>query len=352
MRVAFVDARQRDRLAGAEAPRRPVVAYPIRCRTAASATPCSRRARKHARAAIARRSPSSTCARAHPGTSPSRACTARCSRSARLGLAHRRARARRRSRFGRRRHARQCYRKSRRRLTLIMRRPSLPVAIFQPMNYNHQHHRSRRSRLIAEMRHQTGGGIAAIPTAPEVIRNADSHYPYRPDSHFYYLCGFPEPRGGRRAHRRARPTATRSRSCSAATRTSSARSGTDFATVPTPRAKSSASTRPIRSASSTRSWPSWTGDQPRDLHAAGALSRLGRRDHGDAERSAQSRAHRHRGPGNGGRRARAARRDAPPQGRARARAPAPRRGDLERARTAARWSARGPAGTNTRSKPS
>ncbi len=26
-----------------------------------------------------------------------------------------------------------------------------------------------------------------------MIRNADSHYPYRPDSHFYYLCGFPEP---------------------------------------------------------------------------------------------------------------------------------------------------------------
>jgi len=61
------------------------------------------------------------------------------------------------------------------------------------MNYNHQHHRARRSRLIAEMRRQTGGGIAAIPTAPEAIRNADTHYPYRPDSNFYYLCGFAEP---------------------------------------------------------------------------------------------------------------------------------------------------------------
>jgi Xaa-Pro aminopeptidase len=61
------------------------------------------------------------------------------------------------------------------------------------MNYNHQHHRARRSRLIAEMRRQTGGGIAAIPTAPEAIRNADTHYPYRPDSNFYYLTGFPEP---------------------------------------------------------------------------------------------------------------------------------------------------------------
>ena len=60
------------------------------------------------------------------------------------------------------------------------------------MNHAHQHHRARRAQLIADMRRQTGGGIAAIPTAPEAIRNADTHYPYRPDSHFYYLSGFPE----------------------------------------------------------------------------------------------------------------------------------------------------------------
>lgn len=29
-----------------------------------------------------------------------------------------------------------------------------------------------------------GAGIAIIPTAPEVIRNRDSHYPYRFDSYF------------------------------------------------------------------------------------------------------------------------------------------------------------------------
>jgi Xaa-Pro aminopeptidase len=61
------------------------------------------------------------------------------------------------------------------------------------MKHAHQHHRERRARLIAEMRRQTDGGIAAIPTAPEAIRNADTHYPYRPDSHFLYLSGFPEP---------------------------------------------------------------------------------------------------------------------------------------------------------------
>jgi Xaa-Pro aminopeptidase len=61
------------------------------------------------------------------------------------------------------------------------------------MKHAHHHHRERRARLIAEMRARSGGGIAAIPTAPEALRNADTHYPYRPDSHFYYLTGFPEP---------------------------------------------------------------------------------------------------------------------------------------------------------------
>ncbi|HTR57994.1 MAG TPA: aminopeptidase P N-terminal domain-containing protein [Casimicrobiaceae bacterium] len=60
------------------------------------------------------------------------------------------------------------------------------------MQHSHQHHRERRSRLIEAMRAQSGRGIAAIPTAPEAIRNADTHYPYRPDSHFYYLSGFVE----------------------------------------------------------------------------------------------------------------------------------------------------------------
>ena len=36
-------------------------------------------------------------------------------------------------------------------------------------------------------------GVAVVPTAPERIRNRDTHYPYRFDSHFYYLTGFAEP---------------------------------------------------------------------------------------------------------------------------------------------------------------
>ena len=48
---------------------------------------------------------------------------------------------------------------------------------------------ARRSRLAALM----GEGVAVIATAPERLRNRDSHYPYRFDSYFYYLTGFIEP---------------------------------------------------------------------------------------------------------------------------------------------------------------
>lgn len=47
----------------------------------------------------------------------------------------------------------------------------------------------RRQQLLTRMQ----AGIAVIPTAPEVTRNRDSHYPYRFDSYFYYLTGFKEP---------------------------------------------------------------------------------------------------------------------------------------------------------------
>ena len=48
---------------------------------------------------------------------------------------------------------------------------------------------ARRQKLIMQM----GEGVAIIPTAPEALRNRDSHYPYRFDSYFYYLTGFKEP---------------------------------------------------------------------------------------------------------------------------------------------------------------
>lgn len=51
---------------------------------------------------------------------------------------------------------------------------------------------NRRERVLAAM-HAAGGGIAILPTAPEAMRNLDADFPYRHDSNFYYLSGFPEP---------------------------------------------------------------------------------------------------------------------------------------------------------------
>jgi Xaa-Pro aminopeptidase len=50
-------------------------------------------------------------------------------------------------------------------------------------------HGARRARVAQAMQ----AGVAVVPTAPERVRNRDTHYPYRFDSHFYYLTGFAEP---------------------------------------------------------------------------------------------------------------------------------------------------------------
>ncbi len=53
----------------------------------------------------------------------------------------------------------------------------------------HAHFAARRQRVLAAI----GDGIAVLPTAPEAVRNRDTHHPYRFDSYFWYLTGFPEP---------------------------------------------------------------------------------------------------------------------------------------------------------------
>ena len=60
-----------------------------------------------------------------------------------------------------------------------MKHPDIPVHVYA----------ERRARLAAAL----GDGIAVVPTAPERPRNRDTHFPYRFDSHFYYLTGFAEP---------------------------------------------------------------------------------------------------------------------------------------------------------------
>jgi Xaa-Pro aminopeptidase len=48
----------------------------------------------------------------------------------------------------------------------------------------------RRKQL---MRMSTDDAILILAAAPERIRSNDTHYPYRQDSDFWYLSGFPEP---------------------------------------------------------------------------------------------------------------------------------------------------------------
>ncbi len=60
------------------------------------------------------------------------------------------------------------------------------------MNHDFAPFHNRRQRLLDRMA-AAGGGVAIIPTAHELIRNADTHFPFRPDSYFHYLSGFPEP---------------------------------------------------------------------------------------------------------------------------------------------------------------
>src|SRR6184192_661371 len=48
---------------------------------------------------------------------------------------------------------------------------------------------ARRARIMEEMH----GGVMLLAAAPERVRTADILYPYRQDSDFAYVTGFPEP---------------------------------------------------------------------------------------------------------------------------------------------------------------
>ena len=50
---------------------------------------------------------------------------------------------------------------------------------------------ARRRRQL--MRMAGDDAILVLPAAPVRVRSHDTHYPYRQDSDFWYLCGFPEP---------------------------------------------------------------------------------------------------------------------------------------------------------------
>ncbi|HVS19558.1 MAG TPA: aminopeptidase P N-terminal domain-containing protein [Planctomycetota bacterium] len=54
-------------------------------------------------------------------------------------------------------------------------------------------YRENRERLQARL--AQAGAAALVPTARARLRNADTEYPFRPDSDFWYLTGFGEPEG-------------------------------------------------------------------------------------------------------------------------------------------------------------
>ncbi|MGN5518242.1 Xaa-Pro aminopeptidase [Halopseudomonas sp. Lyrl_26] len=58
------------------------------------------------------------------------------------------------------------------------------------MRISKQEYARRRKALMSQME---PGSIAILPAAPVHARNRDTEYPYRQDSDFQYLTGFPEP---------------------------------------------------------------------------------------------------------------------------------------------------------------
>lgn len=57
------------------------------------------------------------------------------------------------------------------------------------MSVSYQPFIARRQRLAGQLK----PGVVILPTTGEIARNADTTYPYRFDSSFYYLTGFSEP---------------------------------------------------------------------------------------------------------------------------------------------------------------
>jgi Xaa-Pro aminopeptidase len=47
----------------------------------------------------------------------------------------------------------------------------------------------RRARILEAM----DEGVMLLPAATELVRSADTHFPFRQDSDFSYVTGFPEP---------------------------------------------------------------------------------------------------------------------------------------------------------------
>ncbi|CAO1659059.1 Xaa-Pro aminopeptidase [Salinicola sp. NYA28a] len=66
----------------------------------------------------------------------------------------------------------------------------LPEPLPRPAAISTEEFAARRERLMAEL---PEGSAVLLPGAALKTRNRDSEYPFRQNSDFHYLCGFPEP---------------------------------------------------------------------------------------------------------------------------------------------------------------
>ena len=147
--------------------------------------------------------------------------------------------------------------------------------------------RSPRARCLQQMREQTGGGLALVPTAPEVRAQSRFALSRTGTTAISITCpDFPSPRRSSRSSPDARRRPARAVLPREERR--SARSGTAFATAPTPRARSSASTRRTRSPSSTGCCPTSPSDRPALYTPLGLFARMGPEGHRPAERGARA----------------------------------------------------------------
>ncbi len=76
----------------------------------------------------------------------------------------------------------------------------LPAIIFrQPIknmsspDFNPAVYRARREKLLCTIFKKHGASVVLMPTAPEMMRNRDTAFPFRAESYFYYLSAFAEP---------------------------------------------------------------------------------------------------------------------------------------------------------------
>ena len=204
------------------------------------------------------------------------------------------------------------------------------------MNHAHQIYRARRDAVLQSMRARSGGGLALVPDRARSRAQSRLALSVPARQLFLLPVRISGARGGRS---RSSPVRTATGTCcSAASKQRGARDLGRLSLRPRRRARNLRLRRgaPDRRAA-TRSCRTWPRDRPALFTPLGLFA-TGTDGSRDLLNEVRNRVRTGVvGARRGRRRARSARRDAPRQGRARDRADAPRRRDLQRRRTGARW---------------